>query len=147
MTAKEQAEGDLTLLTALPQVHRLVMSSADLHAFGFTKSQFLIFAALAHRHTLNMTQVAEYLSSPREQATRAVAQLVDGGYLVRQHDAGNRTHVYIRLSDKGQALMERWRADFCAQLDQKLNTRLTSDDRMELNDSLRSVLRILDKVV
>jgi len=143
----EHRTAELPLLSVLPQIHGLVMSCADLRLYGFTKSQLLVFAALAHCGRLRMTQVAAYLSSSKEQATRAVAQLVDDGYVSREHGADNRTMVYIRLTDKGQDLLDRWRMELRSRLAARLDARLTPEEQEELAQSLHSLLSLLDKVV
>lgn len=147
MTEREQCAATLPLISVLPQIHGLVMSCANLRAYGFTKSQLIIFAALAHCGRLRMTQAAEYLSSSKEQATRAVAQLVEGGYVSREHGADNRTMVYIRLTDKGQEFMSRWRAEFLERLAARLDDRLTPEEQEELARSLHCLMGLLDKIV
>lgn len=144
---EETSIGEISLLTVLAQVYNLVLSCADLHGAGITKSQFLIFAALAYRKRLRMTQVAAFLSSSKEQATRAVAGLVDEGYVIRQQDPENRTIVYIVLSEQGRTLLHQWRLNLRQRLAARLEERLTGEEREELIGDIQSMLRILDKVV
>ena len=94
-----------------------------------------------------MAQVAAYLSSSKEQATRSVAQLVDDGYVAREQGADNRTMVYIQLTDKGRELLDRWRVEFRSRLAARLDARLTPGEQEELARSLYSLLCLLDKVV
>ncbi len=147
MTETEHRVAELPLLSVLPQIHGLVMSCADLRSYGFTKSQLIVFAALAHCGRLRMAQVAAYLSSSKEQATRSVAQLVDDGYVAREQGADNRTMVYIQLTDKGLELLDRWRVEFRSRLAARLDARLTPGEQEELARSLYSLLCLLDKVV
>lgn len=82
------------------------MSDFSKKQFGFTKSQLLVFLALRSCESLTMTQTAEHLSSSKEQATRVVSPLVDGGYVERHVDTDNRTKIHIRLTDKGSTYIE-----------------------------------------
>ena len=138
MTETEHRVAELPLLSVLPQIHGLVMSCADLRSYGFTKSQLIVFAALAHCGRLRMAQVAAYLSSSKEQAT---------GYVAREQGADNRTMVYIQLTDKGRELLDRWRVEFRSRLAARLDARLTPGEQEELARSLYSLLCLLDKVV
>ncbi len=145
MSESEKHADVASMLSILPQLHGLVMSCADLKEHGFTKSQLLVFAALAHRGKLNMSRVASYLSSSKEQATRAVAQLVEEGYVYREHNEDNRTMVDIRLTDKGRVLLDGWRTDLLERLAARLDAGLTEAERGELAQSLRRVTELLDK--
>jgi len=147
ITETEHRTAELPLLSVLPQIHSLVMSCADLRSYGFTKSQLIIFAALAHSGRLRMTQVAVILSSSKEQATRTVAQLVDDGYVAREQGMDNRRMVYVRLTDKGQELLDRWCVEFRRRLAARLDARLAPGEQEELAQSLHSLLALLDKVV
>lgn len=147
MMETEYRTNEMSLLSVLPQIYGLVISCADLRAYGFTKSQLLVFSALAHCGRLRMTQIATYLSSSKEQATRAVAQLVDDGYVSREQGTDNRTMVYIHLTDKGRTLFDRWRMEFRSRLAARLDARLTPEEQETLAQSLWTLLGLLDKVV
>ncbi|MBE6990656.1 MAG: MarR family transcriptional regulator [Ruminococcaceae bacterium] len=146
MTIQQDGAEELSLL-ALPQLQRLVMSGGFFRTFGFTKSQWIIFAALLHRGSLTMSQAAAYISSSKEQATRAVAQMVAEGYVAREIDPDNRTHVRISLTEAGLTLAARCRREVLPQLHDRLSASLTEQDQQELCRSLASIIRILDRVV
>ena len=70
---------DLPLLQLLPLTHRMIALAAIKKEYGLTKSQGIILMALFYRGTVCMSQIADYLSSSKEQATRAVAGMVEHG--------------------------------------------------------------------
>ena len=134
------------LVEALPLLYRLVMSSAHPRQLGFTKTQMIILTSLQLYGTLRMSQIAEYISSSKEQATRAVAPLVDEGYVDRSTDPEKRTRIYVCLTEKGKALLRKWREDMLADLDTKLSESITSEERAEVRQAASSLVRILGKL-
>ena len=52
-----------------------------------------------------MKEAASYISSSKEQATRAVAPLVDKGLMERYTDSANRNYVHIQLTETGRMLV------------------------------------------
>ena len=101
MDVHENGWEESSLLTVLPLIQRLILSSINREKFPFTKTQLSIFALLSSRDSLTMKEVAGYISSSKEQATRAVAPLVDAGYVERFVDPSNRTWIHIRLTPDG----------------------------------------------
>ena len=60
------------LLEMMPMYHKIVLNEIEMKSIHLTKSQFFILLALMSNESLNMTQVATYIASSKEQATRAV---------------------------------------------------------------------------
>ena len=142
----ELSKDGAPLIAALPLLYRLVMSSAHPRQFGFTKTQMIILTSLQHYGTLRMSQIAEYISSSKEQATRAVAPLADGGYVDRAIDPEKRTRVYVSLSEKGVALLCQWREGLLCDLNEKLSGSITQSENEELTQAARSIVRILSQL-
>lgn len=93
-----------------------------------------------------MSEIAQYLSSSKEQATRTVAVLCDRNLVERYEDPGNRTHVYIRFTDEGMKFMRNLVEQLNDAISEKLSASLTDEDIQALNKSLKSVIDILNKV-
>ena len=146
MTAADRGEEPL-FLQALPQLHRLILGSDSLKHLGFTKTQLIVLISVGRRKQLHMGQIAEYISSSKEQATRAVAPLVDRGLLERHSDPDNRTHVCVTLTAAGRALMDQCREDFTAELEERLDKSLSPEEREALARAVTTLIRLLDKVV
>ena len=134
------------LLSLLPLITKTVLAAAELRETGYTKSQLLILAALFRRNDLTMGKVAEFISSSKEQATRAVAPLVASGLLERYVDPENRTKIHIRLTDLGRKTLEQNNRHILHNLYQIFKERISDDEMLELKASAESMIRILSKV-
>ncbi len=143
---QEYCDDDLRVLMLLPLINRTILSASGIKEFGFTKTQLIIFFALIFRDSLTMSQVAGFISSSKEQATRAVAPLVDEGYVERYIDPENRTHIHIRLTPKGIEFMELCRERFKSNLHSMLDNRVTVKEQQELYQAIDTLLRILGKL-
>ena len=143
----QESSGDNTqLLALLPLISRTVVSASGLRGFGYTKTQFLIIAALSSRGDLTMKQVAGYISSSKEQATRAVAPLVDDGLVERYVDPVNRTRIHIRLTQKGCALVNAYKAHFFQNLQTMMCDKVTKEEKLELKQAVETIIRVLSKI-
>lgn len=148
--AHEYPEGDIPLLALLPLTHKLVMSALAESRFresGFTKTQLLIFSALSLRESLTMSQIASFISSSKEQATRAVAPLADAGYVERFTLPENRTKIHVRLTAAGKEFLQDCQAQFRKNLRLRLDETLTEEEAASLQTSIRTAICILEKVV
>ncbi len=123
-----EQEAELSLLQSMLQLQKLVFSCVDRKEFPFTRTQFLIFTVLALEGDLNMKQIAQYISSSQEQATRAVAPLADMGYVERYTNPRNRTHVYVRLTESGRQFLDEQRGKMMDKLSGRLMTSLSEEE-------------------
>ncbi len=133
------------LLEMMPMYHRLIFNKLEKKPPHVTKTQFFILLALMGNDTLNMTQLSVYIASSKEQATRAVAPLVEAGFVERFHDDANRKLVLVRLTSAGQAFLQETKEQLHQALEHKFST-LPEPDQQELLRSLHSILRILKQL-
>lgn len=141
------AEEDIPLLRLLPILQRTVRL-ADAHKkYGLTKSQAIIMIALKYRGSVTMTEVAQYMSSSKEQATRAVATLCDQGLVERFEQQENRTRVFIRFSEVGQKFMEEFESQLREEISKKLESKLSEEEIAALRCSLQTSIDLLNKVI
>ena len=145
MDAHENGWEESSLLTVLPLIQRLILSSINREKFPFTKTQLSIFALLSSRDSMTMKEVAGYISSSKEQATRAVAPLVDAGYVERFVDPSNRTWIHIRLTPDGKVFMQNCWCEIHQNLTRTLRERYTPEEQARLKDSLNTIVSILSK--
>ena len=142
----EHCDDEIKLLKLMPLINRTILTPSGIRELGYTKTQLTILAALSLRGDLTMSQIAGFISSSKEQATRAVAPLVDHKLAERFTNPENRTHIHIRLTEKGQEFValsfDRFRRHFRAQLEEKV----TPVEQQELFQSVDSLLRILGKL-
>ena len=134
------------LLTILPLIQRLVFSSIDRKEFPYSKSQMTIFTVLSIRGELTMKEVAGYLSSSKQQATRAIAPLVDAGLIDRFTDPSNRVHVYVRLTEMGKSHLANLRKLVACTANTRLGESVSPEEVEELNHLLLRSIEILKKV-
>lgn len=134
------------LLRLLPALQRIISLEEVHKIFGMTKSQINIFILLYHRESATMGEVAHYLSSSKEQATRAVSALCDCGFVERFDDPLNRTHVNIKLTEKGKAHMQSMICELNSQIIEKISAALSQDDVNLLNLSVQKTVEILNNV-
>ena len=140
-------EGDqLPLLHLIPLTHRLLKLEDALKEYDLTKSQLYILAAIYYRGCLTMTQVSESISSSKEQATRAVALLVEKGYIKRFELENDRKHVYVELTDAGRQILEAVRTRAVSGFHKKLDNAVSEEEKQQLIESLHTVISILGKV-
>jgi len=127
-------------------MNSMIFSSVDKKAFPYTRTQFFIFTVLSMESEVTMKQISRYISSSQEQATRAVAPLVDDGYVERYTHPQNRTHIYIRLTEAGKRFLTAIRASVIENLDAKLDGSLSEEERKDLQTACDTLNRLLLKV-
>jgi len=81
------------------------------HAFDdldpqLTRTQQIILLSLSVKDNLSMSQLANSICTSNEQATRAVTQLVNMGFVNRAQNKTNRRVVNISLTDKAKAYID-----------------------------------------
>ena len=139
-------EGEIPLL----ELTALIYKAVDFHSLkklhDLTKTQFLILAALYHSGTLNMTKISEYISSSKEQATRAVSPLADRGLITRVEHPDNRKHVYLELTDSGRELVVTLRREMRGRFKAKVDAALSPEEKEELLTSAEALTGVLSKL-
>ena len=147
MDTIETEEPRLSMLRALPLMHRLLRLIFVGERERFTKTQFYILITLYHQSPLTMTQIGEHIGASKEQATRAVAPLADEGLVRREVSPKNRTRVYVSLTEAGCALVQDLIARCSEKLEARMNERLTAEEREALRMHLSESAALLEKAV
>ena len=147
MDAMESEEPRLSMLRALPLMHRLLRLIFVGERERFTKTQFYILITLYHRASLTMTQIGEHIGASKEQATRAVAPLADEGLVRREVSPQNRTRIYVSLTEKGRALVQDLIARCSEKLEERMDERLTAEEREALRHHFEEIALLLEKAV
>ncbi len=141
-----EKEAEIPLPEAMMLLQSVVCSCIDRKQFPYSKTQLNIFTALAMKGEMTMKQVAKYLACSQEQATRALAPLADGGYVKRRTDSGNRTRVYVSLTEEGQRFHLMLRQQIKNMLAEKLSNALTEEESETLLTSVCTLIALLKKV-
>lgn len=140
-------EQDFSLLRLMPIIQKVILSCWDREKYPYTKSQLTLFMALLQKDSLTMKEAASYISSSKEQATRAVAPLVESSLMERYTDPANRNYVHIQLTDAGRILVLEMLEDLYSNINKLLDQSITNEEKLALRDSLTESIRILDKVL
>lgn len=140
-------ERDFSLLRLMPMIQKVILSCWDREKYPYTRSQLVLIMALLQRDSLTMKEAASYISSSKEQATRAVAPLVENGLLERYTDPANRNYVHIRLADTGRLMVLEMLDSLYDRINELLDQAISREEKLELRDSLTKSVLILDKVL
>ena len=93
-----------------------------------------------------MTKVSEYISSSKEQATRAVSPLVDRELINRVERPDNRKHVYLELTDSGKELVTKLRGEMRERFKARVDSVLSPEEKEALLSSAETLTRVLTKL-
>ena len=86
-----------------------------------------------------MSELAELISVPREQMTRAVVPLVDDVLVERYTDEINRKRVHVCLTDAGREYI---RSYLHSRLD-ILREKLSAEESVRLTEAVKTIVDIL----
>lgn len=142
-----EGDRDFSLLKLMPMIQKVILSCWDREKYPYTKSQLTLIMALLHKDSLTMKEAASYISSSKEQATRAVAPLVDKGLMERYTDPANRNYVHIQLTDSGRMLVLEMLDGLYDNINKLLDQAISNEEKLALRDSLTESIRILNKVL
>lgn len=137
---------EIPLLKLLPLLHRLAENTNTRKEYGLTRTQINVLLALDFAENVSMGQIAQYIASSKEQATRTVAGLFEHGFVERFELPQNRTHVYIRLTESGRAFIHTYCETLNAEVREKIGKSLKEEEKVKLADSLHTVVELLSKV-
>jgi len=142
-----EGDRDFSLLRLMPMIQKVILSCWDREKYPYTKSQLILIMALLQKGSLTMKEAASYISSSKEQATRAVAPLVDKGLMERYTDPANRSYVHIQLTDTGRTLVLEMLDSLYDNINKLLDQAISNEEKLALRDSLTESIRILNKVL
>ena len=135
----------ISLFEIFPKCQKIILNSIDIKHSNLTKTQLFILFSLMGKPSLNMSQIATYIASSHEQATRAVAPLVTSGYVERFFDESNRKLVLIRLTEIGNNFISFEKEQLIKNLVNKLDE-LTNEEKEEFTNATYTTLNILKKL-
>lgn len=136
----------MLLYEIYPLSRKLVFDTFDKKKYELTRTQQIIMLALSVSGTLTMSQLASKINTSNEQATRAVAQLVDKGYVERMQNPGNRRVINIRLTDEAEEFFSKMKSEIHDDLFSRFSV-VSDEEIMKLRDSLETVASVLKKVM
>ena len=130
-----------------PLSRKIVFDTFDLGKNDLTRTQQIIIMALSIHPTLSMSQLAKKINTSNEQATRAVAQLVEKGFISRCKSQTNKRVINISLTEKAHAFLKKTKDNIHDELVKKFD--IISDEEIhrfyESLIQIKQVLRIVEK--
>ena len=136
----------MTMYDIYPLSRKLVFDTFNKKKYNITKTQQIIMLSLSVCGVLTMSQLASKINTSNEQATRAVAQLVDKGFIVRMQNPLNRRVINIKLTPEAEKFMKKTQSEI--RDDMLKSFECISDEEMEkFYESLNTVSDVLMKVM
>ncbi|ADU22202.1 MarR family transcriptional regulator [Ruminococcus albus] len=129
-----------------PLSRKLVFDTFDQKKYHVTRTQQIVLLSLSVCGQMNMSQLASKINTSNEQATRAVAQLVDMGFIERNHQPDNRRVVNISLTEKAESFLIKMKADIREDL-LDLFSNVSDEDMKKLYNALIQVNEVLRQVM
>lgn len=145
MTDKEREAYIESLYDVYPLSRKVVFDTFDKKKYGVTRTQQIILLALTVTKTLTMSQLASKINTSNEQATRAVAQLVDKGFIVRLPDPNNRRVIKIQLTDEAIDFVKNIKSEMREEFKTKFSV-LTDDEMAEFCKATSTIVKTLKKI-
>lgn len=99
MKKKAIAECSEAVFGVYPELRRMVMEAFDRQEVKLTRTQQIILITMANTGVLSMSALAKRINTSNEQATRAVSQIIQLGFMERFQNETNHRIVNIRLTD------------------------------------------------
>ena len=135
----------MSMYEIYPLSRKLVFDTFDKKKYDITRTQQIIMLSLCIEGTLTMSQLASKINTSNEQATRAVAQLVDKGFVIRMHSDKSRV-INIRLTDEAMRFMEKMKNEILDDILGKFSS-VSDSDMKKMKDALVFINSILKKVL
>ena len=104
--------------------------------FGITRREWRLLATLASRGELSSSQLAEHAQLDRARTSKAVGPMVAKGLISREHPAGDRRQVLLRLTERGHGLYDEL-FPMVTQINAELLSALDATAVEQLDESLR----------
>lgn len=142
MERKERIECINMLYEMYPLSRKLVFDTFNLKNSILTRTQQIILLALSLNKTLTMSQLAEKINTSNEQATRAVAQLVEMDFVERKQDTKNRRIINISLTDKAMNFLENTKNNIMDELLKKFE-RISDDEMLSFRQAVSQIINVL----
>ena len=136
----------MSMYEIYPRIRKSVLDTFDKKKYDITRTQQIIMLSLCIEGTLTMSQLASKINTSNEQATRAVAQLVDKGFVIRMQNPDNRRVINIRLTDEAMRFMEKMKNEILDDILGKFSS-VSDSDMKKMKDALVFINSILKKVL
>lgn len=138
----ERAECINLMYEIYPISRKIVFDTFDFGENILTRTQQIIIMALSVHQTLSMSALAKKINTSNEQATRAVAQLVEKGFINRCKNQLNKRIINISLTEKAHDFLEETKANIHDELVRKFDN-ISDEEITKFHESLLQIKKIL----
>jgi DNA-binding MarR family transcriptional regulator len=125
-----------------PLCRQIVYESFDKQEKKITRTQQIILITMVTTDVMSMSELARSICTSNEQATRAVAQLVDMNFIKREQNRSNRRIINISLTDEAKDYLKLVDKVLKAELMAKLEI-VSDEEAKQLIESLSMVAKLL----
>lgn len=132
----------IKLIELYPVYRRNICGLFDKNEFKLTKTQQIIVMVLWLHKSLSLSELSDQICTSNEQATRAVGQLVKGGYVNRVKNENNRRSIEISLTQKSIDMITGAHETAAQRIPERLN-KLSEEDAVTLVECLEKIGGIL----
>lgn len=130
------------LFKIYPSFRRSIYGAFDSHSVKMTRTQQTILITMMNFDTLSMSELARSINTSNEQATRAVAQLVERGYIDRVQNENNRRIINISLTEGANKLLDEVIELAAERMSDRLS-RISSAEIKRFEESMATVEKII----
>lgn len=134
------------LLLVMPDWHsKLVRPFKETLHREMSLETYYCMETLRKCETLTMTELAQQLKVPKQQATKLVDALYKHGFIERLNKENDRRMIWLRLTPKAAAYLDEYylkNKDFLRSLEEKLS----EEELQKLNEAVRLLGEILPRL-
>lgn len=124
---------------------RLSRMSTFQSKYGLPMSHFQVLALLEERESMSISEISDFFDIAKPNITPLVDRLVNAGLVDRVRSTTDRRVVNVVIQKEGRKRLREIRSSLIGGIE-NWSSILSMDDFRELNASLESVVRLLDKL-
>lgn len=93
---------------------------------------------------MSMTELTQFMRMPKQQMTKLVGRLVEGGFVRRIYDAADRRVIRLSVTDKAEEYIAKYLTEDAGYF-RKLMEEMTEEDREDFRGAVETLIRVLAK--
>ena len=146
MMGKKSEKFVQNLLKVMPGWHsKLVRPFKDTLNREMSLETYYCLQTLRMNGTMSMTQLAEQLKVPKQQATKLIDALCSHQFVERAHNEKDRRSIQIRLTPKAVSYLDEYHLKNTAFI-HMLEEQLTGEELSQLNSAMELLSQIRPKL-
>jgi DNA-binding MarR family transcriptional regulator len=143
--AQLDLEAAARLRAVIGRLSRLLRPAPAAVAAGLTPTRISVLLTVVRAGSVRLSDLADYEAVNPTQLSRAIAQLVESGFVERSADREDRRAAWVKPTAAGKRLAERIRRERTGALNVALQE-LTADDRERIVAGLASLEELAERL-